>query len=174
VGTPHYLYLAVPETSLDSSPSTVLVWHQREQGWTRWKNLSIVGGAGEVLAGRDGQLWLIGGSGDTTSAGGSLSAVTLTVQTRRVGDGSMFQQVGRLFCGVNVPGGSPASVGLSVLGDGANPASVTQSMSGESVVWVRVPGTAAGRKHDVSLSVASTERVRVRGLGLETFPARRI
>lgn len=168
----HHLYLSVPQSSTDQTPNSSLVWHQREKGWTRWLK-GFTGGFGDILAGFDGQLWRVTGSGDKATPSSGASAVSITLRTRRVGEGIWLSRPGRVFHSLYLPGSTNATLTYTLMGNGTTNGTQTQVILGEVADRFRMSVTGRGNRHDLTMATSSIERLRVRGLGWELIPERK-
>lgn len=170
------LLVVVPAESGDTAPTSALVWDSLERGWTRWTGLGASGGCvlrapsqadALVLAGADGQVQLVTeAGGDVANAGDDPTDVTMQVRTRAVRAASLLHPRQWFF---DVLAGEAGTVTLIAEGDvDAADSSKAQSVpSGPSGAWVRASHGAKGRSVRAGISGASTERLRVRRLGLE-------
>lgn len=170
IASPHFLYLSVPDGAGDTTPDSTLVWHDREKGWTRWSK-GVAGGSGDILAGFDGQLWRVGGSGDKSTPAGSATAVSISLRTRRIGEGLIVSNPGRLFYSIYLPGAVNGALTFTLLGDGTTNGTIAQTILGEANQRVRASRSGAGRRHDITLTASTIERLRVRGLGIDLIPS---
>lgn len=170
IASPHFLYLSVPDGAGDTTPDSALVWHDREKGWTRWSK-GFAGGSGDILAGFDGQLWRVGGSGDKATPASSAAAVAVTLRTRRFGEGLFVSNPGRLFYSLYLPGATNGVLTFTLIGDGTTNGTITQTILGEANQRVRASRSGAGRRHDITLSASTVERLRIRAVGIDLLPS---
>jgi hypothetical protein len=170
--TPTHLYLSLPAASTDTGPVSVVVWHQREQGFTRWSSFPMLGGgdvAGvTVLAASDGQLWAMQGEGDKAGPSSTATAVTISIASRRFGDGYSTlipqRQWWELFAG------EADEATLTTRGDrGAGDSSrILPVDAGNKTIRWRPSTSARGKHLTTELEAATVKRLRVKQAGLET------
>lgn len=171
------LLFLVPSASGDSAPTTALVWDSQEGGWTRWTGLGATGGCvlrapaqaeALVLGGTNGQVQLVTeAGGDRTTSGASVADVAVAIRTRAQRAQGVDLVPGRWF--YDVVTGEAGDVTLVAEGDvDAADHSKTQTLAeGAASDWVRASRGARGRSVRAGLDAASTERLRVKRLGLE-------